>query len=440
MSSSIVSPGRKRGGGWFAALGVILGVGVVIALIVLAILRGGPGPMASVASMQGEPVRATSAAGDRVYMMTSQWRTYPGVNRRQTRGGLLVDVWAFDADSGKPVWRQRLVDERGGVNMGRLILGAQAGVLWMLDGKQLVGLNLSDGARAFDATSLEAANPALKGLMPTEERYYRFDGTGLTFTAADGRLWRLTGDGAKTEPGKEPSNSYVERARADANAVAGVFVPANTAGGNSTWAFYGRQAMVGGQRWLGLMHERDLENARRGPLGGVDYEKTPRLRLWSARVVTERTFFGPRPKLVDFAPLPEGPEFLLPGLLTGNDIHDTPIFALKPDSVFVLHRDRLGEGSKLKVSKVAGPGGKVLWTADLPVEQLEAVMPGERSIVLIGRRDEDPLLRRVNDTSRDSVNQLISLDKATGRMGVYGFRVRPGKAGEIPESSTKPPA
>lgn len=440
MSSSIVSPGRGGAGPSrrIAAAVVILGLGLVVALIVLAVMRGGPGPMASVADMQGEPVRAATPAGDRVYLMTSQWRTYPGPTRRPTRGGLLVDVWAFDADTGRPAWRQRLVDERGGVNMGRRILGAQAGVLWLLDGKQLVGLNLSDGARAFDATSLEAANPALKGLMPNEERYYRFDGTGLTFTAADGRLWRLTGDGAKTAPGTEPPDSYVERAKLDANAAAGVFVPANTAGGNATWAFYGQGVMIG-QRWLGVMHERQLETAPRGSIGVVSYEQTPRLRLWSARVVQEKTFFGPRPKLIDFAPLPEGPEFLLPGLLTRNDLHDTPIFSLKPDSVFVLHRDRLGDGSRLKVSKVAGPGGKVLWTADLPVESLEAVMPGERSIVMIGSREQPPLLPRPNDSSRDSVDQLVTIDIATGRMGVYGFRVKPGKAGEIPESSTKTP-
>jgi hypothetical protein len=435
----IVTVGKKPGafGRWIVA-GLALVVGLLGVLFIASILRGGGGPMASVASMIEEPVRARGPEGDRVYMMTSQWRTWAGPARRPSRGGLLVDVWAFDADTGRPAWRQRLVDDRGGVNMGRKIFGAQGGVLWLLDGRQLVGLKLSDGARAFDAAAIEAANPALKGLMPTEDRYYRFDGTGLSFTAADGRLWRLTGEGAATTPGTAPPDSHVARAKIDENAAHGVFVPANTAGGNGTSAFYGRGMDIG-SRWLGLLHEREVELFRLGRVGGVSPEQNPRMRLWSARIVQEKTFFGPKPKLVDFAPLAESPEFLQPALLTPNDVHDAPIFSLKPDSVFVLHRDRLGVGGKLRLSKVAGPAGKVLWTAELPVETLEAVLPGERSIVLIGRHEQAPLLPRPNDTSRDSVHQLVSVDIATGRMGVYGFRVRPGKPGEIPESSASGP-
>lgn len=415
---------------WLALAIVLLApVAVVVALMAVFGAFGGRGPGPSVADMVGRPVRAAALGGDRVYLMTSQWRTYPSQRRRPAVGGLLIDVWAFDAGDGRPAWRRRLVDQRGGVNMGREILGAQGGVLWLLDGDRLVGLQLTDGEVLFDSTSLEAVNPRLKGLVPTEARYYRFDRGGLAFTAADGRAWRLTGDGAATAPaGDEPKE-----------AAPGVTAPARIGGGNGTSAFYARGVTIG-RRWLGLLHEREVELFRQtGSIGGVAPEQTPRMRLWSARVTQEQTFFGPKPKLVDFTPLPEGPEFLQPALLTANDTHDTPIFALKPDSVFVLHRDRLGAEGTLRLSRVAGPAGKVLWTAELPVQALEAVMPGEKSVVLIGRRDEEPLWRRPNDRRTESVNQLVSVDLATGRMGVYGFRVRPGKAGEIPESSTRLP-
>ena len=67
--------------------------------------------------------------------------------------------------------------------------------------------------------------------------------------------------------------------------------------------------------------------------------------------------------------------------------------------------------------------GEALYRGQGEAQTLEAVMPGERSIVLIGSRDEPPLWRRPNDTRMDSVDQLVSVDLATGRMGVYGFRV-----------------
>lgn len=431
MNRSIVSPGRKRAGWrtWVAAaVTILVPVGLIVGFVLY--LASGVGAAASLADMQGSPVRVAGPGGDRVYMMTSQWRTFTAARGRGSRSNLLIDVWAFNADDARPVWKQRLVDQRSGVNMGRELLGAQGGVLWLLDGQRLVGLRLADGAVQFDSTSLEAANPQLKGLIPVEARYYKFDRGGLSFTAADGRAWRLTGDGAKAAPaGAEPKDT-----------APGVTAPVRIAGGNGTSAFYSRGAALLGARWLGLLHEDEIDMFRKaGSLGGLDPQRYPRMKLWSARIVQEKTFFGPRPKYVDFAPLPEAPEFLQPALLAANENRNVPIFARNPDSVFVLHRDRLGDQGKLQLSRVSGPAGKVVWTIDLPVYALEAVMPGERSVVLIGPKAETPLWRSPNDTRPDAVDQLISVDLATGRMGVYGFRVKPGKPGEIPASSTKTP-
>jgi hypothetical protein len=426
-------PGRLR-----LILG-ILAVPAVIAAVVWFFMASG-GLVPSPASVQGPPVRAAVAgAGDRVFLMTSQWRTYrtgrSSTGTSYTR--LFVDVWGFDARTAKPVWRRRLVDDRRGVNMGREILGVQAGVLWLFDGKQLLGLSPSDGAVVADAASLEAANPALKGVTPTELRYIRFDPQGLSFTAADGRDWRLTGQGPATRPDGPRLSLDAQRAAPGA----GVAPRARIAGGNGTWAFYTRGIGVNGTMWLGLLAEPEVSGFRdQGAIGGVDPERYPRTRLWTARIGRKETFFGPRPTFADFKPLPESPEFLTAGLLQdGRCCHETPILLFKPDSVLVLHRDRLGEGSRLRLTRVTGPRGKPAWTVDLPAEALEAVMPGEGALVLLGRRDEPPLFPSRRSSKRpDSVDQLISVDLATGALGVYGFRIAPTEPDDLPESSTKP--
>jgi hypothetical protein len=66
-------------------------------------------------------------------------------------------------------------------------------------------------------------------------------------------------------------------------------------------------------------------------------------------------------------------------------------------------------------------------------------MPGETSVVLMGSRDEPPLFPGYNSTDRaESVDQLVSVDLATGRLGVYGFRIKPTPPHELPASSTNP--
>lgn len=433
MPRSIVTrAGRRSRRALGAAAAFVAFLLVVAAFVAYAFVGGGVVP--SVADVQGPPVRAQAAGGDRVFLMTSQWRTF---RTRMTSTGtsytrLYVDVWGFDAATGRPVWRRRVADERRGVNMGRRLLGVHGGILWLLDGGQLLGLDPATGAVAADSATFEAANPALARVMPAEERYVRFDPQGLSFTAADGRDWRLTGEGARTRPDGPRLDLDAQRAAP----APGVHLPARLAGGNGTWAFYTRGIGIGGRQWLGLLAEPEVADFRdKGVIGGVDPERYPRTRLWSARVGAKDTFFGPRPTFSDFKPLPEGPEFLTAGLLQdGRCCHDTPLALYKPDSLLVLHRDRLGGGSRLRLTRVTGPAGRPLWTTDLPIEELDAVMPGEASLVLLGRRDEPPLFRRRDRP--ESVDQLVAVDLATGRTSAYGFRIPATRPNVIPRSST----
>lgn len=432
MTGSIVSkPERRRRGamGLLGALAVLAAVGGFAWFAF-----GASNVIPSPASVVAEPVRAATADGDRVYLMTSQWRTFRsrGSRRGSSYTRLFVDVWGFDATNAKPVWRTRLVDDRSGVNMGRKLLGLHGGVLWLLDGKGLVGLSPKDGRRIADAATLEAANPALRGVVPAEDRYYRFDPQGLSFTAADGRDWRLTGQGSATAPDGPRLDTDAQRAVPKP----GVFLPARTAGGNGSWAFYTRGLNVADVRWLGLLAEPEVAAFRSGgTIGGVDPQRYPRTRLWSARIGKTQTFFGPKPTFADFKPFPESPEYLTAGLLQdGRCCHNTPIMLFKPDSVLVLHKDRLGDGGKFRLSRASGPLGKPLWTVDLPVTALEAVMPGETSVAIYGRRNEPPLFGR--DRTPESVDQLVTVDYATGRMAAYGFRIKATAPEDIPPSST----
>lgn len=402
------------------------------AALVGAALLGGCTPAPSPASIVGPPVRAATPGGDRVMLLTSQWRSYktPGSGlNRNTYTDLLMDVWGFDAATGAPVWRTRIAEDRSGVNMGRELLGVQNGVLWVLRPNGLLGLSTTDGAIVGDTARIEAANPALKGVMPTEAQYYTFDAGGLRFTAADGRKWRMTGQ--------------LLRAVADGPApeqpAPGVALRARVAGGNATWAFMVQGLNTQGL-WLGLLSPEQVAELKDARVPrGIDPTNHPRTRLWFAKIGGRDTFFGRERVYSGFTPYPDSPEFLQAGLLTDGRTNTLPILLFKPDSVLILHRDRLGDQGRWQLTRISGPRGKVIWTAKLPMQGVEAVMPGETSVVLTGRRDEDSLKRRPNDLPT-SIDQLVAIDYATGKAGGYSFLIPSTKAEDIPDSPAYPPA
>lgn len=416
--------------------GLIIATPLIITLVIMLVV-GGRGIMPSAVSVVGPPVRVEN----RAFVLTSQWKTFRPISRSLVSSGtytdLLIDVWAFDAANAKPVWRHRLATQRRGVNMGRELLGAQENILWVIEPDGLSGLSLKDGSLAADAAAIEAANPALKGLMPTEPRYYHFDAAGLAFRAADGRDWRLVGPGLKVAPQEEAPKGDAAKAP-----LPGVTMRADIAGGNGTWVFQSRGLHIGkvSPAWLGLMAAPEEKTFReRGGIGGVD-PRYPRTKLWMAKVGSKPTFFGPKPVYSDFRALPEGPEYLEAGLLSrGGRTYEIPILLFKPDSVLVLHRDRLGAGNHLKLTRASGPLGKPLWTADLPIDKLEAVMAGDGSVVLEGRREEPGPGRKTVDAYAVSVDHIIAVDLATGRMGDYRLMIKATKPEDIPAAWTGTP-
>lgn len=428
MATPIVSrPGRGPFGRLFILLAVIGVATAIVVGVVVARLEVVPTP----ADVIGPPVRAQTDAGDRVFLLTSQWKTY---RARYSRHGmtrpaytaLLVDVWAFDAGSGRPLWRRRLESDRRGVNMGRALLGAERDVLWLLTSKGLLGLSTHDGARIADATSIETKNPQLATLMPAEPRLFRFDRAGLGFRSVDGRDWRLNGSTLVASPMAGASEGE-----------GAAFQPARLSGGVSTWAFHEKGLHFTG-RWIGVLSDAEAQRSEeRRSLVFAHPDEAPRVRVWSAMARREAGFVGVRTIMSDFAPLPESPEFLRGGLLSDGNLQNQPIVLFKPDSLLVLHWDRLGVEGRINLSRL-GPAGRVLWTAELPMARLDAVMPGEETLVLLGSQPE-PDMARPRDRVPVEVDQLVIVDLASGRTTPFGFRFRPPEGSEMPTPATPSP-
>ncbi|MGZ8457874.1 MAG: PA2928 family protein [Gemmatirosa sp.] len=414
-------------------------------------------------SVQGAPLRVVTGTDDALFLLTTHHETYV---LRSGRGGgrprawteRHLDLWRFDAATAEPVWRRRLLtdrdDEREDEQLGPAdfaLLGAHGGTLW-LAARGPRAVSIADGAPIGDASTIEARTPALRGAISAERRYLAMGADGLLVTATDARVYRIDPTTLAARPA----------ARGDAvlrDSTTAVTRPASFTP-SATYAFLARGASIPGY-WLGMLTAEEGERFRgaaaraaagpRGalaehaaavlapPTGGLDVPA--RLQLWSARMTRVSAAprdwpanlpdrWGTRDRYSDIAPLPESPEFLKGGLLRAGMEPAAPLYVREPDGVFVLHRDRLGDDGRLRLTRVAGPAGRPVWEARLPLSLLQAVLAGpvgRRTITLFGR-EHAPSDGSARDPYQGAHEQIVSVDVASGAVRAYDLTAHGGDA------------
>lgn len=352
-------------------------------------------------------------AGDRVFLLTGQWKTKIHFHSGSSSGfdairttDMLLELWCFDARSAVPKWRKRLLTERDGAMYGYKLLGAQGDLVWITTPRGPMAASMSDGTIRATAASLEATNPELKGLVPKEQQFYTFDRQGLLMTAADARKWRL-----------DPATLRGQQASEGADKPATDVLYPTYMAPNSTTAFVSRSLPLPG-RWLGLLTEKEVESFRRTNTVG-DLDVFSRRRLYGSNGVPATNFFGKYFKYEQFKPL--GKDYLGPGLLSYHrptGPYDV-VWLRNPDSVLVLHRDRLGEEGKLRLTRVAGPEGRVVWEVALPLSVLQSALPGQDSVVLYGVEFTPPADNHPRDPLNSALERLVGIDMVDGRVHVH---------------------
>lgn len=364
--------------------------------------------------LMGAPVFANVAEGDRAYLLTGQWRLIrpPG---RHTSGydynELYIDMWAVDTATAKPVWRKRLETERGGGMIDRSFLGVDGNAVWLLLHGKLVALSASDGSVIAPVGKVEELNPELKGLMPTDSRYIVFDSQGLCITGADARQWRVDPASFKVsavDPVPKPPKE-------------GAFPPEFiTPGGNGLHLVRGLDMTTS---WIGLLTDEEAKAFEESNTS-TWLTAEVRRRVWGAKVIVGKGDFGDIRDYTELKPLPEAPEFLDAGLLREYSQAQqlTALWTTDPPSVFVLHRERLGKAGKLRLARVSGPVGKVVWEAALPLTNVQSVKKMEKHILIFGHEyiEGDP---DISDALRDSPQRLVSVEIATGAVHVHSHSV-----------------
>ncbi len=389
------------------------------------------------AEIRGRALRA----GDRLHLLTVQservvpvraTRRMPGMGR--PRDYLHVDLWAFDVATAQPAWKRRLrtFEDRGPLDYE--LLGLDGGVLWLFVRGPLA-VAASDGTIVADGADLERQNPVLAGKRIDQPGYVAFGGQGLQLTLSDATQWVVDAN-LKALP-----RAAAPRDRADLR-TPGVRAAA-------TDRFQMRGIAIPG-RWLGVLTDEEaaklqadpvVPGAEPGERRGVMYDflasqhvperLTPELkpyRLWGAKVAKVSAAprdwpenfpdtWGTRDQFSDYAVLPDGPSFLQAGLL-GNGVDEHPMWYREPDSVVVLFHDEIGPDGRVRLARVAGPAGRVVWDAALGLAVVEGAFSGPTAVAFIGT-EPNPGHRPESETSREQHQKIVAVDAASGAVAIF---------------------
>jgi hypothetical protein len=396
------------------------------------------------AELRGPVLRTAQGGADRVYLLTTQSeRIIPlrtGFRRpaARLRQMLHVDLWAVDAATAQPAWRRRVrtFEDRGALTYA--MLGVDGGTLWLFV-REPIGIALRDGAIVADGARIEAANPSLAGKRVDQDGYVAFGGQGLQLTLTDATQWVVHGGSLAAEPRDEAPRDR-----------AGLAVPAYDA--SYAHQLQMRGLRVGKTMWLGVLTDDEAKTLQADPVvpGRAPGERRGVMadflagqhvpqpltvqpksyRLWSAKVTQVSAApagwskdlpdnWGTRDQFGDYRALPEAPPFLQAGLL-GDGRSEHPVWFREPDSVVVLHHDKLGDTGRLRLARVSGPAGRVVWDAALGLADLGASMYGPQTLVLAGTEPNaahDPQ----SEVSRETHEKLVVIDVPSGRVALWNL-------------------
>ncbi|MGB4858277.1 MAG: PA2928 family protein [Dokdonella sp.] len=397
------------------------------------------------ALFQTAPLRTTRGGVDRVYAMSTQSQTVrfrSGRSISEVRNDYLhIDLWAIDSATTTIAWRRRLRTFEGKEGEGRIlpgfaILGADGDTLW-LNVEGPLGVSLIDGHTIADVALIEQRNPDLAGKLVLETGYVAFGKNGLQLTLDDGNQWRIDARDLSAAPRNTPISH-----------------PSDIVGladfGNSATSRFQLRALAVENAWLGVLTDAEASershpavvpgrepNERPGALQQfLNENHIPKplndllpqaYRLWKAQVTRVSAAppdwprelpdnWGTREEFTDYDALPQSPTFLRGGLLRENGSAKVPLWYSNPDSVLVLHLDKLGPAGRLQLSRISGPLGKPVWKAPLAMVTLATVLRGESDLMLWG---SEPLSSDRSQQSRfDEHRKLVRIDVASGQSSV----------------------
>jgi hypothetical protein len=343
------------------------------------------------------------------------------------------DLQAIDPETARPLWKQRLLtlgdDQAQGARPSRVIgssaegrlLGQDGAVVWLLLDNEPWAVSAADGKPLANGVGLEERNPTLKGLLPSEAKFYGFD-KGLVLMSADARPFVVRGADLKAVP-YVPTPAPVAPPELKSNGSPRI-VPLRIAIGEIP----ARLVELDGRRF-GLYSEKEARDAAEDTFG--DHLRYPysilkegaqvRRAFWHANTVPTTRFDETFDRFTGFTPVDGAPSFLN-GRFVKVPGSDDAVLLDQPAGVLVWHNTRIDNQGRVAVTRLDA-SLKSLWTTELPISETPHT-PALSYWLLPGRL----LVMGAQQTEADGVTswqtQVVTLSLADGSSKTWSLQAR----------------
>ena len=333
------------------------------------------------------------------------------------------EVHAFDPATARPLWTQRVrtlgdPDARGtapsrvvGSAVDAQLLGQDEERVWLLIGSAPLALSAHDGRVLADEVIIENRNPALRGLLPSESKYYAFD-RGLVLMTADARRMLIRGAALQASdyvpvstPTPEPERHSNGRER---------IVPTMPYGEVPV-----RRVTLAGQ-WIGLYTDRESADAVNDGFGDrlryaytvLDEGRNARRTLRRGTIVEAQRFDERFQRIAGLQPIADSPVFLK-GRFVKDPATGEALSVPSPGGALVWHSTRIDDAGRLALTRL-DDALHTVWQATLPLSETSIANPVSTWLVggrLVTMGNEETVV----DGGLRRERHLVSVDLASGR-------------------------
>ena len=387
----------------------------------------------------GRPALVDDAGKPRLWVLTKQEEqrqvAVGGASRRSggTRNDTFFhfDLQAFDPVTARPLWKQRLLtlsDRKAqGTRPSRVIgsssegalLGQDGDVVWLLLDSEPWAVGAADGKPLVHGAGLEERNPGLKGLLPSESKFYGFD-RGLVVMTADARQWVVRGPDMQAVA-YVPTPAPVVRPELKSNGSERL-VPMRPPFGDVP----ARLVELDGRR-VGLYSAPEARDAAsdgfgdrlRYPYSILKEGAQVRRGFWNANTVSTQRFDEKYDRFTDFTPIDGSPSFLNGRFLKVPGTDDALLLE-EPAGVLVWHDTRIDSQGRLALTRLDAKL-KALWTAELPLSETSN-SPSISSWLLPGRLLVVGARQKVDDGVTSWETHVVTLSLADGASKAWSLQ------------------
>ncbi len=337
--------------------------------------------------LQGGAALVKDAGTPRLWVLTKQeesrqvrvggGRHSTGRSRRNTY--FHFDLQAYDPVRATPLWRQRLLtignsNASGSMNswvigsdVGARMLGQDGDIVWLLIGEKPYALRASDGSILVQAETLQEINPSLRGVLPSESKFYGFD-RGLVIMTADAQRFVIRGEEHKAAPYTAPPPPAEPEGPLLANG-ARELVPTMPYG-----EVPARHVTLDGKR-LFLYTEKEAADAAsdewgqhlRWPYTVVNEGKLARRTFRNATIETTQRFDERYERIAGLTPVADAPTFLNGRFAKDPSTGNARVLE-GPEGVLVWHSTRIDDAGHIALARLDASLTTV-WHSELPLSE-----------------------------------------------------------------------